>query len=63
VLTARAIGSQLRMPGGWCTPTPSTWQAAIEPIEEARARIPASGTEIISVRRLFEAPIDSALIV
>jgi len=38
-------------------------QVAIEPIEEAHARIQAAGTEIISVRRLFEAPIDPAFIV
>jgi hypothetical protein len=36
---------------------------AIEPIEQAHARIQASGTEIISDRRLFDPPIDAAFIV
>lgn len=36
---------------------------AIEPIAEAHARILASGTDIVSVRRLFEPPIDPAFIV
>lgn len=36
---------------------------AIEPIGEAHERILASGTDIVSVRRLFEAPIDPAFIV
>jgi cell wall-associated NlpC family hydrolase len=38
-------------------------QVAIEPIATANARILASGTDIISVRRLFEPPIDAAFIV
>ena len=36
---------------------------AIEPIAEAHERIVASGTEIVSVRRLFEPPLDPAFIV
>jgi cell wall-associated NlpC family hydrolase len=36
---------------------------AIEPIAEALERIRASGTDLISVRRLFEPPIDPAFIV
>ena len=36
---------------------------AIEQIEAALTRILSSGTEIISVRRLFEPPIDAAFIV
>ena len=35
----------------------------IEPIAEAHERIIASGTDIVSVRRLFEQPIDPAFIV
>jgi Bacterial dipeptidyl-peptidase Sh3 domain/NlpC/P60 family len=38
-------------------------QVAIEPITAAHERILASGTDIISVRRLFEPPIDPAFIV
>jgi hypothetical protein len=38
-------------------------QVAIEPIAVANERILASGTDIISVRRLFEPPIDPAFIV
>jgi cell wall-associated NlpC family hydrolase len=38
-------------------------QVAIEPITAANERILASGTDIISVRRLFEPPIDAAFIV
>lgn len=38
-------------------------QVAIEPIAAANERILASGTDIISVRRLFEPPIDAAFIV
>jgi cell wall-associated NlpC family hydrolase len=38
-------------------------EVAIEPIEQAHARILASGTDIVSVRRLFEPPIDPAFIV
>jgi cell wall-associated NlpC family hydrolase len=38
-------------------------QVAIEPIAAANERILATGTDIISVRRLFEPPIDSAFIV
>lgn len=36
---------------------------AIEPIAEAHERILAAGTDIVSVRRLFESPIDPAFIV
>jgi hypothetical protein len=36
---------------------------AIEPIAQAHERILASGTDIVSVRRLFEPPIDPAFIV
>lgn len=36
---------------------------AIESIAEAHERILASGTDIVSVRRLFEAPIDAAFII
>ena len=38
-------------------------QVAIEPITAAHERILASGTDIISVRRLFEPPLDPAFIV
>jgi hypothetical protein len=35
----------------------------IEPIAEAHERILASGADIVSVRRLYEPPIDPAFIV